>query len=238
MICHFLEKHTNMKDKWNKLLQFCNTVGLVISNDGKAKDKTIYTHNEKEPTGELKKYVLYTDKEEKKPIPTLLPHESYKYLGTLVNLNLNWTHQTDMTEKKINKQLNFIRHRAFTERQTIIIVNKVLIPAVMYQANIIPFEKGKTRKWDELTTRAIFHKMCLPGVSGRNYLFESIETNGKELISIEKMAKATYVCSVIDNALNAKDNDTRKIAEMKFDTTQEWIKKYAKEANIKINNPK
>ncbi len=59
-------------------------------------------------------------------------------------------------------------------------------------------------------------------------LWNGIERNGKELISIEKMTKATYICSVIAH------DDTRKIAKMTFDTAQEWVEAYAKEAELTI----
>ncbi len=40
--------HENIARKWEMLKRFCAAAGLTISNDGVSKEKTVYTHNERE----------------------------------------------------------------------------------------------------------------------------------------------------------------------------------------------
>ncbi len=76
--------------KWDKLKTFCRATGLEISNDGK--EKTAYTTNSVHNKAKLQDNAG-------KDIPTLEPEESYKYLGVHINLDLDWTKQTEVRNK-------------------------------------------------------------------------------------------------------------------------------------------
>ncbi len=194
-------------EKWEKLKTFCKATGLEISNDGK--EKTAYTTNS---TVNIARLYDNAGKE----IPRLEPEESYKYLGVHINLNLNWTKQAQVTEAKLVRQTNYLRHRAFTSRQTIKIINKVFIPSIMYRANVIEFDNKALRKWDAMTSALVYRKMRMFSISGRRYLWGTAQQGGLGLDSIEILAKAAFTSSQLSDNLNAKDGETHVAASVQF----------------------
>lgn len=201
------KNEVEISQKWEKLKRFCAANGLEISNNGK--EKTVYMTNKKENVITLKDGLG-------KEIPTLKPNESYRYLGCHINLQLSWEKQIQIITTKLIKQLNYLKHRAFTALQTVKIINKVFIPSILYRAAVINFTEKTTREWDKLTTSLVFRKMRLPPITGRNYLFEETKFAGMGLQSIEAICKATYVISVITNGLCAADHETREVFEEIF----------------------
>jgi ribonuclease HI len=139
-------------------------------------------------------------------------------LGVYVNLKLDWSLQEELCTKRLIRQTNYLRHSAFSEEQCITVINKVFVPAIIYRAEVVPFKNRTTRRWDTITTSLVFTKMGLPRTSGRNYLFEDREKNGKGLISIEKMAEAVYIASTLRSGLVAEDTDTKRIMQIQFES--------------------
>ncbi len=202
-------------EKWEKLKIFCKATGLEISNDGK--EKTAYTTNSTENIAKLHDNAG-------KEIPRLEPDESYKYLGVHINLNLNWTKQTQVIEAKLVRQTNYLRHRAFTSRQTIMIINKVFIPSIMYRANVMEFDNRALRKWDAITSSLVFRKMRMFSISGRKYLWGTPQQGGMALASIEVLAKAAFTSSQLSNNFNATDSETNVAASVRFKPSKERIR--------------
>lgn len=200
------ETTTSTESKWNKLNRFCQATGLEISNDGK--EKTVYSTNA-QTKAEVKDSLG-------KEIPFLPPEESYRYLGIYVNLKLDWKKQLDVMENKVIRQTNYLRHRAFTGAQTIKIVNKVIIPSVMYRASVIEIPTKMLRRLDAITSALVFRKWKMPANSGRNYLFARPQEGGLSLLSVEMQAKATYYTSKLLEELLASDEITRTIGRQAF----------------------
>lgn len=245
--------HNNIEVKWKKLTRFCKAAGLTISNDPKSKEKTVYTHTGAELPNQPD---LFTDEQEKHPIPKLLPHQSYKYLGVMVNLKLNWDEQAELCTKRLTRQLNHLRYSALDDTQVITCINKVLIPAILYRASVCVFSEKARRRWDALTSALVFNKMGLEKVSGRNYLFEEKKNgNGMGLISLQHMSSAAWIASAVQNGVMAADDDTRRITQLRFKSfgitnntikemdaiggrTKETIIKVIKNTNLEDNERK
>lgn len=226
----------NLEEKWEKMREYSKATNLVISNDGKNKEKTVLTHNEVDANGTLKKHNLYTDDEKKKPIPTLKPSESYKYLGVMVNLAGDWSLQEDICMKKLIRQSNYIRHRAFSDKQCVTIINKVFVPSILYRASVAKFRRETLRRWDALLSNVILLKCGVAPNSGRNYLFEGESENGYGLISLEAMCNAAFIVSKIENGLLAKDDDARVISRMNFQSVKQEAEEISNRINIARND--
>ncbi len=209
-----------MQRAWDMLTAFSRATGLEISCDS-SREKTVYTTNSDHEVAKL----MLNGAE----IPRLAPEESYKYLGVYVNLNLDWEKQKEEITRKLKIQTNYIKHRAFTAQQTVMIINKVFIPSVLYRANVIALPQALTRSWDMLTTKTVFRKLNMPPVSGRNFLFEPIENSGMGLLSIEMLTQAAFIESYLSNGLNATDRHSSALARMRWNKREMLLPR-----NIKI----
>jgi hypothetical protein len=218
------ESAASTERKWAKFKQFCQATGLEISNDGK--EKTVYTTN-----SQTKAHVVDPGGKE---IPFLAPEESYRYLGIYVNLKLDWKKQLDVIEKKVIRQTNYLRHRAFTGAQTIKIVNKVIIPSVMYRASVIQIPTRTLKRLDAITSALVFRKWKMPANSGRNYLFARPQEGGLALLSIEMQAKATYYTSKLLEELLATDEITKAIGRQAFPKGDNMVLEKTERVSIEI----
>jgi hypothetical protein len=95
--CSVLSTNIDLQYLFNKCKDNFDFIGLNISYNDKEKDKTIYTNNttrydtlhfDKKDNNRsiIRKYVLYNSRK-----------ESYKYLEIWINLELDWTKQTNAT---------------------------------------------------------------------------------------------------------------------------------------------
>ncbi len=70
----------------------------------------------------------------KVPIPIKQTHESYRYLGVLINLSLDWTLQIEQLKEVLSLQVNYLKHKAFTAKQILETMHVVFIPAIEYRS--------------------------------------------------------------------------------------------------------
>ncbi|HVX00978.1 MAG TPA: reverse transcriptase family protein, partial [Candidatus Babeliaceae bacterium] len=125
-----------MQTLTDMFLKYCDEYGLTLNTDNK--DKSAYTSNDKEaerhglrirswlplPPEGADPELLKKDR-----FPFLHPHESYKYLGVQMTLTLDWTYQEETCERKLKRQLAFLKQRRFDSTQCIHVFNTVILPA-------------------------------------------------------------------------------------------------------------
>jgi hypothetical protein len=130
----------NILDKYQTI---CEWNGLEIAlerPDTKIKQKTVYTHNEKSADGNPVAHTLQvkftnalTGATTSKQIPQIRSDECYRYLGLYTCLNLDWSQQISISEKKLKRTLGYLSARCFTDQQVVMVVNHVLLPAITYR---------------------------------------------------------------------------------------------------------
>ena len=136
--------HANTKFDLQFMLNTCvnyfNYIGLDISVDGR--DKSVYSSNTGAPTTKnehLSVVVNENGKMVRKNLPYYESHESYKYLGLWINIDLNWGAQTRASNLMFQKYTSFLYKKCFNASQTAEILNLVIFPAITYRMNLIKY---------------------------------------------------------------------------------------------------
>ena len=124
--------------------------GLELSLGGK--DKTVYTSNNSVQEGT---HLTYNGKN----IPWAEPHESYKYLGIYINLNLDWKQQIKISSYKYLRHIAYLHKRCFNASQTAEILNLVVFPAITYRMCVVIFPKELIKKWDQIARNLLSSKL-------------------------------------------------------------------------------
>jgi hypothetical protein len=185
---------------WGTFLAFCTANGIGISND--SKEKTTYTHARsaadqvlRDPAG--------------KAIPFLQPDEHYKYLGIFISLDLTWNRQRQETERSLLRHLGFLRRTAFNGEQSMIILNRVILPGILYRAQCVPFPLDFLHQCDGKIVSFFRQKFRLPGNMARGFFFESKQNNGYGALSLEVHCPAALAHHTFTTGLNSWDSVTR-----------------------------
>ena len=71
-------------------------------------------------------------------------HESYRYLGVLINLELDWTEQWAALMEKVAEEAHLINSCGATTGQQLHLANTVMRPAIRYSMSIVPYT------WDRI----------------------------------------------------------------------------------------
>jgi hypothetical protein len=202
-----------MERVWNTFLAFCTANGIEISND--SKEKTTYTHvrstaNQvlRDPAG--------------KAIPFLRPDEHYKYLGIFISLDLTWNRQRQETERTLLRHLGFLRRTAFNGEQSVTILNRVILPGILYRAHCVPFPLDFLHQCDGKIAGFLRQKFRLPGNMARGFFFESKQNNGYGALSMEVHCPAALAHCTFATGLNSWDAITRSTsATMQYHHTRQ-----------------
>jgi hypothetical protein len=64
--------------------------------------------------------------------------ESYRYLGMLINLELDWTKQWAALMEKVTEEVHLINSCGATTGQQLHLANTVMRPAIRYSMSIAP----------------------------------------------------------------------------------------------------
>jgi len=121
------------------------TLGLELSIDSEGKSKTAYMSTRTDDDclnicvkgGDLR-------------IPALKESESYKYLGFHFTKTLSWSKHYNEVTRKVAGTTKYLKDRCFTARQTIDIINLMLMPAIRYKCSIHPPGIDNVVKWKYL----------------------------------------------------------------------------------------
>jgi len=74
-------------------------------------------------------------------LPWYEKDESYKYLGVWINLNLDWSHQTQVFKLYLLciNIWHYLRKRCFTASQAAEILNLVVFPSITYRMSVVKY---------------------------------------------------------------------------------------------------
>jgi hypothetical protein len=141
-------------------VEYFQFIGLDISVDGR--DKSVYTNNLTSPSVSeqtLKVTTVHKNKTTTKTLPFYKSKESYKYLGIWINLGLNWSDQTRISNAMYSKYLSYLYKKCFNASQTAEILNLVVFPSLTYRMNIIKFPAPTIKKWDKQARNLLAYKL-------------------------------------------------------------------------------
>jgi len=211
------EKEQKMMDI---ISEYCNYYGLSINYDGR--DKSVYTNN----TENIQHKITFKDSEGKiNELIKLKSDESYKYLGIYMNLNMNWERQQTITRTKFLRQLFFVEKKCFNATQTISIINKVIIPAIMYRMQVMIFDKKYLKELDDFIARCIQRKMRVSTRSSKKELYLKEDDMGWGLKSLQDIQTHTIITSLLDYGLNSEDEETKEVTRIIQEEKTETIQK-------------
>jgi len=133
-----------------KIETYCNWAGVGVNVDPIRRNKTVYT-SVKRRGGNLAEHI--GPMREAQPtqltiqghnIPHMTEHESYRYLGVLINLELDWTEQWSSLMEKVTEEAHLINSCGATTGQQLHLTNTVMRPAIRYSMSVVPYT------WDRI----------------------------------------------------------------------------------------
>jgi hypothetical protein len=133
-----------------KIETYCNWAGVGVNVDPIRRTKTVYT-SVKRRGGNLAEHI--GPMREAQPtqltiqghnIPHMTEHESYRYLGVLINLELDWTEQWSSLMEKVTEEAHLINSCGATTGQQLHLTNTVMRPAIRYSMSVVPYT------WDRI----------------------------------------------------------------------------------------
>lgn len=149
-------------------------------------------------------------------LPVLTGADSYKYLGVWINTQLNWEPHIKSLEAKLNMMVNGLRHKHYNRRQTVIIVNRIVIPMVTYGAEVVPIPAETLKKWDTKIQTLVNGKMRVWAFANKDFNFLPAIHGGVGLISVADEVETKRVQGLFNVHLNSIDSEAKALAQ------QEW----------------
>ena len=107
--------------------------------------------------------------------------ESYRYLGVLINLKLEWKNDEKQVIKNFQKYVNMIKSRAITPDMKVQIINRVLNPALEYHLSFYELDKANVKKLNDLATNVIKHNIPAPSTIANDQFWADKPSGGFDL---------------------------------------------------------
>jgi hypothetical protein len=170
---------------WYTFLTYARANGIEISND--SKEKTAYSYA-RAPNHPAQGYLLADLNGNR--IPRLEANEHYKYLDIFIALDLSWQRQQTETERSIIKQLGFLRRSAFNGEQCITVLNRVLMPSILYRCQVVPFGENFLKECEIRMLNLLKSKFRLASNTAASYFLLPKAENGLGLLSLRALAPA------------------------------------------------
>ena len=134
---------------------------------------------------------------------TKIAHDTpYKYMGTLLRMDLNWTDQMTLLERKLKNFQNMLRGKKLTADQKVIASNAVSNSYVAYSMAVIHYDRPWLEKLDKYTATTINKAMGLRANANHKPLFLDVIRGGKGLVSLVDLQDA-ITCSQTITEMNS-----------------------------------
>ncbi|MBA3569980.1 MAG: hypothetical protein H0W28_11695, partial [Pyrinomonadaceae bacterium] len=142
-------------------------------------------------------------------IPILRGDNSYKYLGTLINVNLSWDAQIQAVNSKLQYHAQLLRRKCLPAAQTARIINKVIVPSVKAKLLAAEAPLDDLKRWDKLLAGVVNLKLGLRGGETPKYLHLPCAEGGMGLYSLVNEVAATKLDACMYNGALSNDPLTR-----------------------------
>jgi ribonuclease HI/exonuclease III len=144
-----------------------------------------------------------------KTVETLEEHQSYRYLGIWVNLDLNWEKQIAALNAAVYRVLTAIRRKCITPDQKIHCINVLVNTKIAYAATVVPMESS-IREWQKQIAQTVRGAIKIHNCP-EQALYEKRSKGGRGLINLSSLYDAIKVTTLLDYGLNAPHDTAAKV---------------------------
>jgi ribonuclease HI len=127
-------------------------------------------------------------------VPWLPPTASYRYMGVLINANLEWTDHLAHIRKKVAAYQHLIRNKRLTTSNKVYISNVVTNAFVAYGMCVVPYPKKWLLEVQAITLATIKSSMRVPRNADDEPFFMPVRMGGRGLVSLVDLQSA-HACS-------------------------------------------
>jgi exonuclease III/ribonuclease HI len=206
------KSYQDLQSMLDKVCKFSFNNGMSISTDSRA--KSVYTTSDPDESLALQVTNWTSGCIEKINLPRLKPSESYKYLGILVNVNLDWSEEIASSVRKFGMQTHFLRNKCFTPRMLVDIMNKVVIPGVRYRMNVVRFPKYAVARMHRAMAALIFNKLSITQFSSIKHLQLDFDSGGFMLRNLYEVQDEAALQTLTVFGANSSDVFARRTTEV------------------------
>lgn len=205
----------DIENQLSKLTKFCEYYGLKIN---PSKSGYMYRANIEYPT-----MTVYNE-----DIKFYNANKPYKYLGIHININLDWTEQIEICNKKLTNFLKFIKFRAITTDQKILATNSIIIPAITHKMPFVDMDHI-IPTWDDLILSTIRFSIGLNGKDDNELFWTPKDKGGRGLLRLSALSTAIKINSPLRHAMNST-------SQLTYYTTNTRLENSAHNSLINIAN--
>ena len=162
--CSFADDSNLITDNKNNLKKMIDLIEEYDKETGSklSPTKCVFTSNRKNENFKL----IYNQTE----IPFIEKNISFKYLGYLINLELNWNDLNKFLESKIKNILKKIEKKFYLNSNSIILfINQVIISILDYRFNNVMFDKQFFKIINDLIFQTLSKTTKIRNKIGRNF---------------------------------------------------------------------
>jgi hypothetical protein len=135
--------------------------------------------------------------------------ESYRYLGILINLKLDWKADVTQIIKNFQKYINMIKTRAITPNMKVEIINRVLNPALEYHLGFYELHKENVNLLNDLATNVIKHNIPAPSTIANDQFWADRPSGGFDMDPATLVNDYSLAVSVYEHGLISLNPITR-----------------------------
>lgn len=140
-------------------------------------------------------------------IPIVPEGKYYKYLGIQIDPNLNWTPAFEEIDRKLNSTLPYLRARCFTQRQTVDIINTILIPHITYRMALIPGGEDRIKKWENRIAYTVGYKGRIYNWESPKYLYLERRLGGTSLKKLSHEIETARIEAITTFGIWSRDKE-------------------------------
>jgi len=192
-----------------RLVELLHMAGFELGLDATAKSKTAVMTN----CHQLQQFMIDLLDAKGLPvkyhIPILRDSESYKYLGTHININLTWEKQTQLVSSRVQYFAQLLRNKCFPCIQTVRIINQVIIPSITAKLSVAEASREQLSTWDRILAGVVNGKLGMRWGETAKYLHLDCEHGGMGLCSTLIEVAAARNDSLVYNGVLSNDPLTR-----------------------------
>lgn len=199
-----------------------NGLELGVSAD---KSKTVYMTNNEQSNLTICKVrhapqnngdILLQKLHERTALPKMTGRESYRYLGVRWNIELNFEGHLSSAEGKLKAICMRLQNAHYTRMQTVMIINRIIVPALTYGFEITKPTKTRVCDWDDAIARVINRKARMYHFASRTLHHMPKTELGEGLASFELARKLALARNALERGLNSHDSELATIHQENF----------------------
>lgn len=177
--------HQGIKSKVQKIEMFMNYYGIHVNHN-----KSAYTYRAPQ--------MYQSPRINNIPLKSIDKSKCYKYLGTMINLDLDWTKQLKHSEAAVTKLTRNIHRKAITTDQKIKCFNVLVNTKLAYQFNNIDFPDEWIKQVQSKITRTIHASIPISSKASQEFLWMRNRDGGRQLNNLQDIRSTCAIGSWYD----------------------------------------